>query len=275
MAKLRDINDPFYNPDLTDSDMSSGLSPSPPPKGRDQMGNFRTTGTKAHSTYRTSNNGDFIDIVPKYDPPRRGFVPPDDDFDSLMHFCYKNPNPNAEDKPNKKRKRGEGKGKSKAKEERPEPALNCTSSKETPHMSWIKRAEAMGLRRPGGGVAAHGNGGEGSSRDAAIEQGGSVGVCVSLSSGTGRTMDDESTGGAGTLGGGSSNGLGNMGSVGGSAAGGSGEKKPNRIAKRVNRRARTQPKRTYTWRDPAVKNKSGKRDGSRRGKDVKGKGKKW
>lgn len=271
MAKRRDINDPFYNPDLSDSDMSSGLSPSPPPKARDQMGNSRTTGTMAHSTNRTSNNGEFIDIVPKYDPPRRGFVLPDGDFDFLMHFCYKNPEPKSEDKPKKKRKRGEEEGKGKAKEERPEPVLNCTSSKETPAMSWIKRAEAMGLRRPGGGIAAHGNGGEGSSRGTTIDQGGSVGVGVS--SGTGGTMDDESTGGAGTLGGGSSDGLGNMGSVGGSTAGGSGEKKPYRIAKRVDRRARTQPKRTYTWRDPVTKNKSGQRDGSGKGKDSKGKGK--
>jgi hypothetical protein len=45
------------------------------------------------------------------------------------------------------------------------------------------------------------------------------------------------------------------------------------MAKRVDRRARTQPKRTYTWRDPVTKNKSGQRDGSGKGKDVKGKGK--
>jgi hypothetical protein len=240
-------------------------------KARYQTANSRNTGTMAHSTNRTSNNGEFIDLVPKYTPPLRGRVPADGNFDSLMHFVTKAPKPKDEDKPSKKRKRGDKKGKDKAKEERPEPALRCTNSKETAQLSWIKRAEAMCLQQPGGGIAAPGNGGEGSSRGAAMDLGGSAGGAESI--GIGGTMDDESTGGARTLGGGSSDGPGNMGSVGGSAAGGSGDKKPYKIRKELDRRGRTEPKRTYTWRDPVKKNKSGKRDGSSRKNNAKGKGK--
>ena len=271
MAKRRDMNDPFYNPDLSDSDMSPGVSPSPPPKARYQTANPRNTGIMAHLTNSTSNNGEFIDLVPKYTPPRRGCVPADGNFDFLMHFVTKAPKPKDEDKPSKKRKRGDKKGNDKAKEERPEPALNCTNSKETAQLSWIKRAEAMALQQPGGGIAAPVNGGEGSSRGAAMGEGGSVGGAEST--GMGGTMDDGSMGGAGTLGGGPSDGLGNMGSVGGSAAGGSGDKKPKKITKPLDRRGRTGPKRTYTWRDPVKKNKSGKRDGTGRGKNAKSKGK--
>jgi hypothetical protein len=209
----------------------------------------------AQSSNRTSNNGKFIDLIPKYTPPRRGYVPTDGNFDFLMHLCVKAPKPKDEDLPKNKRKRGEKKGKGKAKEKRPEPAVNCTSSK----------------KRPGGGIAAPGNGGEGSSRDAAMGEGGIAGGAEST--GIGGTLGDGSTGGDGTLGGGPSDGIGNMGSVGGSAAGESGENKPYKITKRVNRRSRTGPKRTYTWRDPVKKNKTGKRDGTGKGKDRKGKGK--
>jgi hypothetical protein len=159
-----------------------------------------------------------------------------------MHFVYNAPT--AEVQSSKKRKRGEGK----AKEERGEPGMNCYGTKDTPLMSWLKRAQVMGLR-PGGGTDAGGNGGEGNS--------GSVGQ---------EAMGVGFTGGAGTLAGGS---------VGVGLAGTGGEKKaPLQPAKRAARRSRALPKRQYTWRDPEKKNKSGQRNkGKGEAKDVKGKGK--
>jgi hypothetical protein len=137
--------------------------------------------------------------------------------------------------------------------------MNCYGTKDTPLMSWLKRAQVMGLR-PGGGADAGGNGGEGNS--------GSVGQGA---------MGVRFTGGAGTLGAGSTGGVGTLagGSVGVGLAGTGGEKKaPLQPAKRAARRSRALPKRQYTWRDPSKNNKSRQRDkGKGEAKDVKGKGK--
>jgi hypothetical protein len=210
----------------------------------------RSTNNELHSTSATTNNG-FPILIPIYTPPRRGLVTPQTDFDALMHFVHNALT--AEVQSSKKRKGGDGK----AKEERGEPGMNCYGTKDTPLMSWLKRAQVMGLI-PGGGMDAGGNGGEGSSGSA-----GRGAMGVGSTGGVG-TTDAESTIGAGILAGSSSD-------VG---MAGTGEKTaPPQPTKRAARRFRALPKRAYTWRDPEKKNKSGQRDkGKVKAKDVKGKG---
>jgi hypothetical protein len=245
--------------------MSSGLSPSPSPQYQtvrpslsQPTTNIRPLPTTAHSPASASDN-EVPNIIPKYTPPRRGFVTPTTDFDALMHFAHSGPAPTQPQ--GKKRKQGNGKGKGKQNAERKEPGMNCSGTTNTPLMSWLKRTKEMGLR-PGGGTAAAGNGGEGSST--------SAGTMESHSTHQGGTMDDShSTGDAGTMGsagvGHSTAGLGTM--------GGSGERGQT---KRAARRTRGVPKRAYTWKDPSKKNKAGLKDrmgeGKGKGKVDKGKG---
>jgi hypothetical protein len=245
--------------------MSSGLSPSPSPQYQtvrpslsQPTTNIRPLPTMAHSPASAWDN-EVLNIVPKYSPSRRGFVTPTTDFDALMHFAHSGPAPAQPQ--NKKRKRGNGQEKGEQKAERKEPGMNCSGTTDTPLMSWLRRAKEMGLR-PGGGTAAAGNGGEGSSTAA--------GPMTSHSTNQGGTMgDSHSTGDAGTMGsagvGHSTAGLGTM--------GGSGERGQT---KRAARRTRGVPKRAYTWKDPSKKNKAGLKDrmgeGKGKGKVDKGKG---
>jgi len=187
----------------------------------------------AHSPASAWDN-EVLNIVPKYSPSRRGFVTPTTDFDALMHFAHSGPAPAQPQ--NKKRKRGNGQEKGEQKAERKEPGMNCSGTTDTPLMSWLRRAKEMGLR-PGGGTAAAGNGGEGSSTAA--------GPMTSHSTNQGGTMgDSHSTGDAGTMGsagvGHSTAGLGTMGRSGGRGR-----------TKRASRRTRGAPGVLIIGRTPA------------------------
>jgi hypothetical protein len=212
----------------------------------------------AHSPASASDN-ELPNIVPKYTPPRRGFVTPTTDFDALMHFAHSGPTPAQPQ--GKKRKRGKGKGKGEQKAERKEPGMNCSGTTDTPLMSWLRRVKEMDLR-PGGGTAAAGNGGEGGSTAA--------GPMDSHSTYQGGTMEDShSTGDVGTMG---SAGVG-LSTAGLDTMGRSGERGQT---KRAERRTKGIPKRAYTWKDPSKKNKSGLKDrmdkGKGKGKEDEGKG---
>ncbi|KAE9367957.1 hypothetical protein N431DRAFT_429236 [Stipitochalara longipes BDJ] len=254
---------PFYNPDDSDSDMSSGLSPTPSPKNQparpslsQPASNNQHTATMPHSTSSALDN-EFPSIIPHYTPLRRGFVTRDTDFDALMHFSREGPREEGEE--SEKRKRGKAKEKA---VEREMPEFNCSASTETPLMSWLRRAKEMRLRPDTGD-----NLGEGAAHSTA---GGST-----IAGDCGRMSGGHSTSRARTIGvGGKIHSTGGSGTMENGKAGADAEKRPKSL-KRAARRTRGAPKRTYTWKDPTTKNKGGKRDpeGKDKGKvEDKGKG---
>ncbi|KAN0095207.1 hypothetical protein V8E51_015918 [Hyaloscypha variabilis] len=241
---------PFYNPDESDSNMSPGLSPTPSPEHQtvrpslSQPGsNNQLPATMSHYPNSPEDN-EIPNIIPNYTPLRRGFVTPDTDFDALIHFARDAPKEERED--SKKSKKDKGKGKA---VERSIPSLNCSSSTETPLMSWLRRAKEIGLKPDPSSMHPE-------SRGHSSSGGGTMGESSAGMSGT------HSSTGAGTMGDG-----GAARAMNGAARMGSGERGQKK-AKRAARRTRGVPKRSYTWKDPTRKNKSGKRD-----PDAKGKGK--
>jgi hypothetical protein len=94
----------------------------------------------SHSPDSPEDN-EIPNIIPEDTPLRRGLVTPDTDFDALMHFAREAPKEERED--SKKIKKDKGKGKA---VECSMPSLNCSSSIETPLMSWLRRAKEIGLK---------------------------------------------------------------------------------------------------------------------------------
>ena len=189
-------------------------------------------------------------------PLRRGFVTPDTDFDELMHFQREAP----------RGVREEVKRKMAAKmAEKQMPGLNCSSSTETPIMSWLIRAKEMGLRPDCKASPPHSITGAGTMGASSIAGGIAGGIASGAASGAAMGGDHSAT--EGEIGG-----AGHAHSVNSAASMNEAKAKGVRNPKKAARRTRGVPKRAYTWKDPEKKNKSGKRDPEARGKG-KGKGK--
>jgi hypothetical protein len=253
--------------------MSDGRDPTPSPKRQTDHKDQTVRNLPKHQTVPSSlyqrRPNNLQSTSTAIDPattrtmapnlPRRGFVTPNMDFDALMYFDTEPAAPSSPQPKSKKRKRDV-----KVREEM-DVSMACYSTADTPPISWLERARAMEAeKRPSGGTSAPNNGGEGSSRGA-----GTMG-----SSSTGSTAAGEDAGGssagvgvASGSGSGSAGGSGDGGVGSSKAAGGSkGKGKGRAPAKRAARRAPTQPKRQYTWRDPLTKNKGSKKDPKGKGK---------